>query len=158
MADKPAFDLQAAHRFFAADCFNRVWELLDKAARTAEDNEEMIRLAIASHWHWTQRPDCTAENLSISYWQIARVYAVLGQADNSRRYAERCLAVSQEPEVAPFFAGYAYEALARAEYVAGDRDLVDRYVREARTLAGQVSDPEERTLLLDDLNDLDERR
>jgi len=26
MGKAPEFDVEAAHRFFSADCFNRVWE------------------------------------------------------------------------------------------------------------------------------------
>ena len=75
----------------------------------------MLRLSLAATWHWTQRPDCTSTNLSIGYWQTARIYALLGQAENARRYAQMCFEVSQQPGVKPFFLAYAYEALARAE-------------------------------------------
>ena len=50
----------------------------------------MLRLSLATTWHWTQRPDCTSTNLSIGYWQTARIYALLGQAENARRYAQMC--------------------------------------------------------------------
>ena len=33
----------------------------------------MLRLSLAATWHWTQRPDCTSTNLSIGYWQTARL-------------------------------------------------------------------------------------
>jgi hypothetical protein len=51
----------------------------------------MIRLSLASHWHWTQREDCAVTNISVAYWRTSRIYAVLGQAENARRYAEMCL-------------------------------------------------------------------
>lgn len=145
------FDLEAAHRYFSVECFNKAWELLDKADRSAEEDEEMIRLSLASHWHWTRREDCTPTSISVAYWQTSRIYAVLGQASNAKRYAARCLAVSQDADVKPFYLAYAYEAMARAERVAGDQLASEQYVKEARLVADDIADPEEKGWFLDDL-------
>ncbi len=51
MVKEPDFDLQAAHKFFSVTCFNQTWDLMDKAERTAEEDEEMLRLSLASHYH-----------------------------------------------------------------------------------------------------------
>ena len=91
MSEQPDFDHPAAHRYFAAECYNRAWDLINKPDRTPEENEQMLRLSLASHWHWTQRSDYAAENVSIAYWQTSRIYTLLGQADNARRYARLCL-------------------------------------------------------------------
>ena len=55
MADDANFEADHAHRHFSASCFNLAWELIEKPDRTAEDDEQMVRLAQASLWHWTQR-------------------------------------------------------------------------------------------------------
>ena len=102
MTETPGFDIPTAHRYFSAHCFNRAWELIEKTGRTPAEDEEMLRLSLAATWHWTQRPDCTSTNLSIGYWQTARIYALLGQAENARRYAQMCFEVSQQPGVKPF--------------------------------------------------------
>jgi len=151
MPDKPEFDLQAAHRFFAAECFNRAWDLIDKPDRTPDEDEQMIRLSLASTWHWTQREDCTPTNLSVGYWQTARIYALLGQAGNARRYGQLCLAASQGEDILPFYLGYAYEALARAESVVGNAEQRDAYLAAAREMAGRMPDPDAREALLADL-------
>lgn len=147
----PDFDLNAAHRWFAAECFNRAWEYIEKKQRTPEEDEEMIRLSLASSWHWAQRPDCTDTNRSVGLWQNARVYALVGQAENARRYGLMCLAISRSGGLPPFNLGYAYEALARAESVAGNHQRANELVAEARQLAAQVTDKEDRDLLLADL-------
>ena len=138
---KPDFDLEAAHRYFAAYCFNAAWDLIDKPARTPEEDEQMIRLSLASAWHWTQRPDCTPTNMSIGYWQAARVYALVGQAANAKRYALLCQEISQGIE--PFYLAYANEALARAESIAGNLEQAQSHVAEARKLAARSSEEEE---------------
>jgi hypothetical protein len=148
------FDRQAAHRIFSAECFNRAWDLMDKPERTAQEDEEMIRLSLASQWHWSKRPGCTPTNEATGYWQTARIYALLGQADNARRYGHLSLAASQQEGVAPFYLGYAYEALARAEQVAGNRDQMAVYLAEARRVAEHVPKPEYRKQLEGDLDSI----
>jgi len=142
-------DLPAAHRYFSVVCFNRAWDLIDKPARTADEDEEMLRLGMASLWHWSQRADCTPTNLSIGLWQVSRIFALLGQAHNALSYARRCLEISQAIE--PVYLGYAYEALARAEAIAGNRAESEGYLAEARRAAERVMEEEERTQLLEDL-------
>ena len=151
MTNSPEFDQTAAHRFFAVDCFNKAWDLIDKPIRTPKEDEEMLCLGFASYWHWTHRPDCKPGNLSISYWQLSRIYAVLGQADNSRRYGNLCLEVSQGEGLLSFHLGYAYEALARAESVAGNASKVKEYLASARQVAEQMTDEDDRKQLLADL-------
>ncbi len=146
------FDLVAANRWFAVDCFNKAWEYINKIERTPKENEEMIRLSLASTWHWTQRPDCTNVNRAISLWQNSRVYALAGQLENARRYAQLCLEISQNADVPPFYLGYAYEALARAARLGDDHQQVKALVMEARRLAEQVAEDEDRNLLLADLD------
>lgn len=77
---------------------------------------------------------------------------MLGQPDNARVYAERCLAVSRGEEMLPVYLGYAYEALARAESVAGNRGKMDEHLREARRVADTMPNPEAKQRLLDDLD------
>jgi len=151
MNARPEFDEQAAHRHFSAECFNAVWGLLEKAARTPEEDEEMLRLAFASYWHWTRRKDVTAENLSVSYWQLSRVNAVLRRADEARRYGRLCLELCRKENVAPFYLGYAYEALARAESTAGESVKMSEHLREARKAAERVTDEDSKKMLLADL-------
>ena len=140
------------HKKLSVDCFNRAWELLDKKDRTKEDDERMVSLAHASLAHWRMREDCTDRNLSIGYWQLSRVYAVLGQGDNAERYGGLCMHVSgQEP---PFYLAYAHEALARAALLNERRELFDKHLAEAKTLVSQVTDADEKKMLEDDLAQL----
>ncbi|MBN2146754.1 MAG: hypothetical protein JW726_05165 [Anaerolineales bacterium] len=152
MVKQTHFDPQPAHRYFAADCFNKTWDLIDKPQRTSQDEEQMLSLAFASLYHWGQRADCTPQNLSVGNWQVSRVFALLGQADNARRFAQRCLEYSQgEP---PFYIAYAYEALARAEHLAGNHLKFTEYFNQALSITGTVPDLEARKMLENDLNSL----
>lgn len=154
MPDQPNFDLNTAHRYFAADCFNRAWDFIDKPQRSPAEDDEMLHLSLASLWHWLQRPDATSANLSVGYRQVARVYTLRGEPANARHYATLSLQSSQAAGVGPFYRGYAFEALARAEALAGDVEKAAEYLRQARAEAEKVEDPEDRNLLLKDLDSM----
>jgi len=154
MAEKPDFDLTAAHKYFSTHCFNKAWDLIDQPSRTLEEDEEMIRLSLASTWHWKQRDDCTQKNISVSFWQTSRIFSILGQVQNARRYARLCLDASQGEDVAQFYLGYAYEAMARAESLVGNTAQVDQYLEKARDIAAAMSDSDEKQMLLDDLAEI----
>ena len=153
MADKPGFDADYAHKYFSANCFNMAWNLIEKPERSHDDDQQMIRLAQASIWHWTQRPDCTANNLSIGYWQLSRVYSLLDEPDNARKYAQLCLEITPTDDA--FLLGYAYEALARAEAIAGNHDAAKDHLADAWSHAGGVTSDDDKTLLVDDLKTLE---
>ena len=148
----PAFNVAAAHKFFSASCFNEAWKFIQKGDRTPGDDEQMLLAASASMWHWTQRPDCTPTKQAIGWWQLSRINAILGRADESRRFAQLSLEHSSDEE--PFFVGYAYEALARAELVANNRAQAQEYLAEAQRRAELVTDIEDRESLVSDLRSL----
>jgi hypothetical protein len=149
---KKKVNVKVAHKYFAVECFNRTWDYIDLPERTAEQEEEMLRLTLASHWHWTQRKDYKPVNASIANWQVSRVFALLGQADNARRFALRSLEAIENEDVPPLYTGYAYEALARADAVAGDEESTQAYLVKARGAAGGVDDEESKQILLTDLD------
>jgi cobalamin-dependent methionine synthase I len=149
MKHEPTFDTAAAHRFFAADCFNRAWELIEKPERTREDDRMMVALNQASIYHWQQRLDCTDTRLSIGYWQASRIQALLGNAVEARRHAEVSLAYAADAK--PFYRGYAFEALARAEAIAGNAAQAAEYAAQARAEAERVEEQDKRELLLADV-------
>jgi hypothetical protein len=145
-------DVHQAHKLFSTGCFNKTWELIEKPERTPEEDEEMLHLAISSLWHWTRRDDFAPVNASVGYWQVSRVFALLGQAENALRYGRRSLEVLEGESAPPFFAAYAREAMARAEAVAGNGEEMKGHLEEARRLAGEVNEEENRKILLADLD------
>ena len=149
MAKEPDFDLASAHAYFAAQCFNGAWTLIEKSDRSPDDDRRMVELNQASLYHWSQRPDCNAKSRSIGHWQAARIHALLGRVPEARRHAEVSLAESGELD--PFYRGYAYEALARTAAVAGEADEARRWIVAAEEEARAVGEPAQRDMLLADL-------
>jgi hypothetical protein len=151
MENPPKFDLNDAHRFFSADCFNHAWDYIDKPRRTPEEDQTMLLLTMASLWHWKMRPDVTEGNLSIGYWQVSRVYALINQPENARIYGQLCLAASKGEGCLPFHLGYAYETLARAEALSGNQLKAQEYIELGKQVSEEMTDPDAKKQLLDDL-------
>jgi hypothetical protein len=144
------------HKQIASQCFNRVWDLLDLQERTREEEEQMIHLAHTSFWHWTQVENHTPTNLSIGYWQISRVYAVVGNGELALYYANRCEEVSLNGNTPPFFIGYAYEAQARAYKVLGLNEETLASYDKALMYTELVVDEESKKMLVKDLEEIKE--
>lgn len=153
MSEKPLFNVNDAHIHFSADCFNRTWDFIEKdGSRSVEENMTMLHTAIASLWHWSQREDVKPENLSVGYWQVSRVYCLIGQPYNARTYG--LLSSKYAEGLEPFFKAYAYETLARAEMIAGNRVIMLVYLEKAREMVELVTEEEDRQLVLKDLAEL----
>jgi hypothetical protein len=102
MADIPILDIQGAHKYFSTECFNKTWDNMEKDGnRSNEESMEMLHTAVASLWHWSQREDVTHKNLSVGYWQVSRVYCLIGQPNIARRYG--LLSLEYSRELSPFF-------------------------------------------------------
>lgn len=149
MATKAEFNVSEAHKHFAAHCFNAAWDLIEKSNRTPEDDRLMVAMNQASIYHWLNRDDCDNRRLSIGYWQASRIQALIGNADETRRFAK--VALSYSAGLKPFYLGYAYEALARAEFLAGNAIEAAAYLDAAKAYAAVVEEKKERELLLNDL-------
>ena len=153
MVDTLYFDIPAAHQHFAAHCFNLTWDYMDRAQELSlEERLDMLHTAMASLWHWTQREDATAQNLSVGYWQVSRVYCLLNQPANARLYGMQSLKYAQE--LAPFFKGYAYETLARAEMLENNRAIMKAHMDRAHEALSLITDEDDRSLLAKDLESI----
>ena len=107
------------HRAQGIECNNSTWEMIE-AERTPDNDEEMLRRAYASAYHWARAVRRGPANDARGVWLLAKVQLLAGQPGLSLRYADRCLAVCQEHGLADFDLAYAHEARARALKALGD--------------------------------------
>jgi DNA-binding transcriptional MerR regulator len=147
---EPSIEMEPAEeRSLAAGLFNETWTLLERTDRTPADDDRMINAAHASRFHWGNVGEPV--NLAIGEWQISRVYAVLGRAEPSLYHANRSLELCRDHGIGDFSLAYAYEALARAHLVAGDRTEAARFTELAREAGETIAEEEDRELLTQDL-------
>ena len=143
--------LQIIHQNFAAHCFNKTWEFIEKETLSEEDKEEMITASYASLWHWKKRNDCTGQNLSIAYWQLGRVHCLAGKLQTAEAFGQKCLKVSVDENLSPFFKGYAYEVLLNVSILKKDWSEAKKYLSLAQEQLTQVKDKENQGYLKKDL-------
>ncbi|HEX6198303.1 MAG TPA: hypothetical protein VFZ37_20500 [Jiangellaceae bacterium] len=150
MPNRPEINLAADdERRLAAHLFNHVWTLLERSDRTQAEDDEMLHAAHASRHHWGQvgQPVHRARG----EWQCSRVYAVLGRSEPALHHARRCLELADANDLGSFDVGCGHEALARAYLVAGDIDASAKHAAEASTAAEEITDEEDRGVLLGDV-------
>jgi hypothetical protein len=148
-------DERAERRRLAAGFFNRVWELLERQDRTREQDDEMLHGAHASRALWAGTG--TTANLVRGEWQCSRVYAVLSRAEPALWHARRCLELAEAAEpgaLADFDLPFAYEALARANALAGDREQALSWLERGAEAALRIADADDRELVATDLKDV----
>ena len=151
-ATAPALLDSDAHRRLGADLFNHVWTLLETEDRTADQEAEMLHAAHASTYHWTKaNPPDLRQRLSIGEWQCSRVYATLGRGEPALHHARRCLDLAEGGDVEDWVRAAAFEAMARASRVAGDRAAFEEWRARAEAATSAIADPAERQVIEGDL-------
>ncbi len=142
----------ATQRALAVALFNRVWELLERADRTAADDQELVNSAHASRLHWTSIG--TPRHLAIGDWQISRVYSTLGRPEPAVHHARLCLDNARVVTGETWLLASAYEGLARAYAAAGDRAAATEWKDKAVAQLELVTDPDDREIVEQDIASL----
>ena len=143
------------HEKVAKDCFNKTWDLLEKKARTAEEDTEMIHTVHASRYHWgvlVANERGTALNLQRGEWQIARVYTVLEREEPALYHANLCLKLTNDNNIGDFDLAFAHETVARASALAGNKKDYEAHLKLAKEAGAKIKDEGDREYFFDDLN------
>jgi DNA-binding transcriptional MerR regulator len=137
------------HRRLGIDLYNRTWTLMDSPG------DEMLYCAHASAYHWLHGGGTTA-NRARSEWLCSRVYSILGRAEPALHHARHCLELveSAPEEMEDWDIAGAYEALARANLVAGDTAEARRYHELGREATAKIADREDAKHIAADLDAL----
>jgi hypothetical protein len=141
-----------AQRRLAAQLFNHAWVLIEKPDRTERETDTMIDAAHASRFFWESIGEPVHH--ARGEWQISRAYAVAGRAEPALHHAARSLAICEKNGIGDFDLAYAYEALARAHAIAGDRAAAAHWARRARDAQAGIAEEDDRELLVKDLETL----
>ena len=136
-------------RQLAVDLFNGVWQLLEKAERSAAEDDRMLHMAHASRLHWDNAG--AAVHLARGEWQCSRVYAVLRRAEPALHHAQRVLDICRNNGIGDWDVAFGYEALARGYAVAGDADAARAATELALAAVEEIVEEDDRSLVLADL-------
>ena len=149
MAEEKKYTEQEWHKRAAITLFNLVWSLLDKKDRTKQEDDKMVHAVHASRFHWGEIG--TSVEFERGEWQISRVYSVLKRSQSALYHAETCLGICKENNIGDFDIAFAYEAMARAHAVAGDKSDCEKYIKLAKEAGEQIEKKEDKDLFFGDL-------
>lgn len=149
-------NIQAVHKKFSSECFNRAWEMIEKKSPNEEDLENMLLSCHASLWHWKQREDCQPVNLSVAYWQLGRVNNLAAHFGMAESYGNKCVRISKAANLPPFYLGYGYEALAQTAALTGQTGKAMRFLDEAFAQLAKVENKDGAKYLGSDLEQVRE--
>ena len=149
MPQKPSpEEIDRMHRWFAVECNNNTWGLIDRRNRTETENRDMLYLAYAAAFHWSKigAPinDARADAL------LAHVHAMLGHADLSLMYAKRCLFFCENNHAEDWDLAFAHAELRHAAIAAGDRALYAKHDALARKCGESIQAPDDRKVFFDE--------
>lgn len=152
MTEEKKYTLAEAQYHFAVDFHRKTWEMLEKQNRNDEDNARMINYAHASLSLWYAAG--TAARHQRGEWLLSRIYAVLGDGKLAIHHAHRCLKILEgnKNEMEDFDFAFAYEAIARALAVNGDKSEAKRFFEKAQKAGEEIKEKEDRDAFFVELN------
>jgi hypothetical protein len=131
---------QRLHDQFAAQCYERACALLGKRpGSTAGELNEALSLALNAVHHIGKLDAPDPRWPVAAHWLASKAYARLNDAARSLAMANESLAHASA--LAPEFAGYAHEAICRAETLAGRHAQAAAARRLAQACARACKDP-----------------
>lgn len=152
MSEEKTYTVAQAHYFFAVDFHRQTWDLLEKPGRTRFDDVRMLDYAHASLAHW--RTSGTAVRQQRGEWLVSRVHAVLGEGVQALKHAQICYELLEnnrgEMESSDF--AFAYEAIARAYAVNGEKAEALKFIERAQKAGEAIQEQEDRDVFFADFN------
>ena len=142
------------HRAQGVECNNSIWDLVGKDDRSPADDEEMLRCAYSSAYHWQRARGTGPANEARALYMLAKVHLLTGHGARSLHYADACLAQCAQHDLVDFDLAYAHEARARALRDLGREDEGLAAWATARQVP--IVDPEDRDIVEADFADAPE--
>lgn len=144
------FTLEEFHKKVANETNNSIWPVLDSKTPTDAQLEEALHAAHASRYHWSKVG--TAVNMVRAEYMISRVYCAMNRGEPALFHAQRCLQITKENNIGDFDLAFAYEVMARANAVAGNKSECKKYYELAKTAINQIKDSEDKKICEGELN------
>ena len=132
------------HRAQGIECNNSIWDLVGEPA-SPERDEELLRRAYASAYHWQRAARAMPVNDLRARYMLSKVHHLTGQAERALHYADSCMAMCIELDIIDFDLAYAHEARARALQALGRTD--EAAIEWEAAKSTPVADPEDKEIV-----------
>ncbi len=145
------------HHDFAVTTHNALWSILDKTEPSDEELEEAMHMAHASRNHWSKAGSII--NIARAEYMISRVYFSMDRAEPTLFHAERCLELTEEAKKTDdafqdWDLPFAYEVVARAHAIAGNKDECYTYRELAQKEIDALESDEDKKITQGELDKL----
>ncbi|MBC8527233.1 MAG: hypothetical protein H8D22_10370 [Candidatus Cloacimonetes bacterium] len=140
------------HHYMGIEMNIQTWNLLGKEKRTDEENAKMIYCALASRYHWLLSPYFQSVNEQRAEWLLSRVFAVLNKPEKALHHAKNCMNITKENDLVDFDLAYAYEAMARAFAVNGNKIECEKYLKLVKETGKKIKGEEDKKIFFSDFD------
>lgn len=131
------------HRAQGIECNNSIWDLVGRAERSEADDEEMLRRAYGSAYHWQRAKGAGPANEARALYMLAKVHLLVGMPERSLHYADACMAQCRSHGLVDFDLAYAHESRARALRAVGrEQEGLDEWVLAKAVPVAEAEDKE----------------
>lgn len=152
MTEEKTYTLSQAGYQFAVDFNTKTWELLEKKDRTRFEDVLMLDYAHASLAHW--RAAGAAVRHQRGEWLVSRVHSALGDGNHALKHAHLCFQLLEDNknEMEDFDFAFAYEAIARAYAVNGQKAEAGKFIETAQKAGDAIEGKEDRDIFFAEFN------
>ncbi len=146
--------VNSIHRYFGIEFHNTAHKYFDKKNKTKEDIDEMIGYAHSSHLHWKLYSGGTIVNVQRGEYTIAKAYALGGYKNEALAHAQNCIDLTEKHsgEMKDFDFAFAYEVMAVAQNLNGNRSEFLKYRELAEKSGNEIIDKEDREYYFEEFN------
>jgi len=114
----------------------------------------MIHTAHTSRYHWgilVANKKGEPVNLQRGEWLIAHVYTILEREEPALYHANICLKITKNYKIVDFDLAFAYESMARASALAGNKKDYEKFYKLAEEAGEKIKDKDDREYFLGEL-------
>ena len=146
--EPPFEDAIKTNRWFAVECNNTAWDIIEGGNRSPEAIDSMITAAHAARWHWQRAGAAINELRALNL--LAYAYLTASNIPNALHYARACYAITETaPEgLTDFDRALACGALAKATAQSGDTATAGPLQEQAMAIAEALPDKDDREVVL----------
>jgi len=135
LSELSADEITSANRYFAIECNNRFWAL-SESDLGAEERQELLAIAFASLYHWSQVG--TDENINLANMAVARALCI-NEYTQSVEYAEKVHRYFNE-DGADWIQAFTNAVLSHALFIVGKTSESIKYYEKAVILQAKLSE------------------
>jgi hypothetical protein len=137
-------DLTAWHRWFAVECNNAAWQLVERAERTPVETAAMLNAAHAAAFHWTAAG--TALHRARANMLLGFAHAFAGSGALAMQFARESFDYLSAQSCPDWEAASLHACMAAAAYASGDPQLHAEHYETARQHGESIADETDRSI------------